>query len=151
MPKPIRLECLGLLLEREQIPQAVEIRHFHMESVERFEPAQIFRNQQVAGSIPIPEFIGECAKNLTLHFHSIKEVSCASEFHESSKRIKRWLLRNVDAPTPTRRDGVSFYLAALSSLCQEVLRRPSILPVFLGVLRQAPRTIEDLERRTLSA
>jgi hypothetical protein len=41
-----------LLFEREQIPQVVEIRHSHMESIERLEAGHIFRNQQVAGSIP---------------------------------------------------------------------------------------------------
>jgi hypothetical protein len=41
-----------LLFEREQLPQVVDIRHFRMELMERLEPANILRNQQVAGSIP---------------------------------------------------------------------------------------------------
>ena len=49
---PIYLKCLELLFEREQVPQVVDIRHFRMELMERLEPEQIFRNPQVAGSIP---------------------------------------------------------------------------------------------------
>ena len=49
---PIYLECLELLFEREQVPQVVDIRHFRIELMERLEPANILRNQQVAGSIP---------------------------------------------------------------------------------------------------
>ena len=47
--------CLGrrkLQFERKQLPQVVDIRHFHMELMERLELEHIFRNQQVAGSIP---------------------------------------------------------------------------------------------------
>jgi len=49
---PIYLKCLELLFEREQVPQVVDIRHFRMELMECLEPANILRNQQVAGSIP---------------------------------------------------------------------------------------------------
>jgi hypothetical protein len=49
---PIYLKCLELLFEREQVPQVVDIRHFRMELMESLEPEHIFRNQQVAGSIP---------------------------------------------------------------------------------------------------
>jgi hypothetical protein len=49
---PIYLKCLELLFEREQVPQVVDIRHFRMELMESLEPANILRNQQVAGSIP---------------------------------------------------------------------------------------------------
>jgi hypothetical protein len=49
---PIHLECRELLFEREQLPQVVDIRHIRIESMERLEPANILRNQQVAGSIP---------------------------------------------------------------------------------------------------
>jgi hypothetical protein len=49
---PIYLKCLELLFEREQVPQVVDIRHFCMELMESLEPANILRNQQVAGSIP---------------------------------------------------------------------------------------------------
>jgi hypothetical protein len=49
---PIYLKCFELLLEREQVPQVVDIRHFRMELMESLEPANILRNQQVAGSIP---------------------------------------------------------------------------------------------------
>ena len=49
---PSILKCLELLFEREQVPQVVDIRHFRMELMERLEPANILRNQQVAGSIP---------------------------------------------------------------------------------------------------
>jgi hypothetical protein len=49
---PIYLQCLELLFEREQVPQVVDIRHFRMELMESLEPANILRNQQVAGSIP---------------------------------------------------------------------------------------------------
>src|SRR5207253_4548553 len=38
--------------EREQPPQVIDIRHFRIELMERLEPEHIFRNQQVAGSIP---------------------------------------------------------------------------------------------------
>jgi len=48
----IYLKCLELLFEREQVPQVVDIRHFRMELMESLEPANILRNQQVAGSIP---------------------------------------------------------------------------------------------------
>ena len=47
--------CLGrrkLPFERKQLPQVVDIRHFRIELLERLEPANILRNQQVAGSIP---------------------------------------------------------------------------------------------------
>jgi hypothetical protein len=43
VPKPIRLESLGWLFEREQT---------RVEGMESLEPGQIFRNQQVAGSSP---------------------------------------------------------------------------------------------------
>jgi hypothetical protein len=49
---PIHLECRELLFEREQLPQVVDIRHIRIESMERLEPANILRNQQVAGSDP---------------------------------------------------------------------------------------------------
>ena len=49
---PIYLKCLELLFEREQVPQVVDIRHFRMELMKSLEPANILRNQQVAGSIP---------------------------------------------------------------------------------------------------
>ena len=47
--------CLGrrkLRFERKQLPQVVDIRHFRIELMERSEPQHLFRNQQVAGSIP---------------------------------------------------------------------------------------------------
>ncbi len=52
-------------------------------------------------------------------------------------------------PTPIRRDHVALYVAAIASLCAEVLRRPTLLPHFVAILRLAPRTIERLrtERR----
>jgi hypothetical protein len=46
------LERWELLFEREQFPQVVDIRHFHMERMEGLESGRILRNQQVAGSIP---------------------------------------------------------------------------------------------------
>jgi hypothetical protein len=49
---PIHLACRELLFEREQLPQVVDIRHFGIELIESLEPANILRNQQVAGSIP---------------------------------------------------------------------------------------------------
>jgi hypothetical protein len=49
---PITLSCTELLVEREQLPQVVDIRHFCIESMESLEPGHIFRNQQVAGSSP---------------------------------------------------------------------------------------------------
>ena len=48
----IHFESQELPFEREQLPQVVEIRHIGMERVEGLEPANILRNQQVAGSIP---------------------------------------------------------------------------------------------------
>jgi hypothetical protein len=42
----------GLLIEPEQIPQAVDNMTISMEPLEGLEPVRIFRNQQVAGSIP---------------------------------------------------------------------------------------------------
>jgi len=50
-PNPIYLGRLKLRFERDQLPQVVDIRHFRMELMERLEPANILRNQQVAGSI----------------------------------------------------------------------------------------------------
>jgi hypothetical protein len=47
--------CLGrrkLPFEGKQLPQVVDIGHTSIESMERLEPANILRNQQVAGSIP---------------------------------------------------------------------------------------------------
>ena len=52
VPKPMTLILRELLVEREQIPQVIEIRHFHIECMERLEAGHIFRNQQVAGSSP---------------------------------------------------------------------------------------------------
>ena len=49
---PICLWCRELLFEREQLPQVVDIRHIRIERMEGLEPANILRNQQVAGSIP---------------------------------------------------------------------------------------------------
>jgi hypothetical protein len=51
VPKPHPFGVSGLF-EREQPPHVVDIRHFCMERMERLEPANILRNQQVAGSIP---------------------------------------------------------------------------------------------------
>ena len=50
---PITLCHLEFLFEREQLPQVVDIRHIRIESMERLEPANILRNEQVAGSIPV--------------------------------------------------------------------------------------------------
>jgi hypothetical protein len=52
VPKPICLGRRKLQFERKQLPQVVDIRHIRIESMERLEPANILRNQQVAGSIP---------------------------------------------------------------------------------------------------
>jgi hypothetical protein len=41
-----------LLFERKQLPQVADNRHFRIERMERLEPGHIFRNQQLAGSIP---------------------------------------------------------------------------------------------------
>jgi hypothetical protein len=49
---PICLRRWKLLFERKQLPQVVDNRHFRMELMESLEPANILRNQQVAGSIP---------------------------------------------------------------------------------------------------
>ena len=49
---PICLRRWKLLFERKQLPQVVDNRHFRIELMERLEPEHIFRNQQVAGSIP---------------------------------------------------------------------------------------------------
>ena len=48
----MRLGWLRLLFEREQIPQVVDNRTISMKPLEGLEPVRIFRNQQVAGSIP---------------------------------------------------------------------------------------------------
>ena len=43
---PICLRCQGLLFERKQIPQVVDIRQFRMELMESLERANILRNQR---------------------------------------------------------------------------------------------------------
>jgi hypothetical protein len=60
---PIYLGCRKLRFERKQLPQVVDIRHFRMELMESLEPANILRNQQVAGSIPAGGSIKSILKN----------------------------------------------------------------------------------------
>jgi hypothetical protein len=47
---PICLAYRELLFEREQLPQAVDNKHFRIELIEHLEPVMVLRNQQVAGS-----------------------------------------------------------------------------------------------------
>jgi hypothetical protein len=49
-------------------------------------------------------------------------------------------------PVTIRRDGVGLYLAALAALCQEVSRKPRLLPLFIRIVALAPRTLAELER-----
>ena len=44
---PISVGRRKLRFERKQLPQVVDIRHFRIELLERLEPANILRNQQV--------------------------------------------------------------------------------------------------------
>ena len=41
---PISLLRLGLLFEREEVPQTIDIRHFRMELIESFGAVNILRN-----------------------------------------------------------------------------------------------------------
>ena len=60
------------------------------------------------------------------------------------------VVKNLGKISPT--PSVEGYLYQLALLCLEVIRRPSLLPVFLGVLRLAPSTIEALRaERKLAA
>jgi hypothetical protein len=48
--------------------------------------------------------------------------------------------------------SVTTYLQAIAALAMEVAREPRLLPVFLGVIRLVPRTVEALQRaRRLAA
>ena len=59
------------------------------------------------------------------------------------------MIKTLPAPTPIRQDGIAQYLLGLAALCIEVARRPALLPLFLRIIKLAPRTIETLwtERR----
>ena len=55
-------------------------------------------------------------------------------------------------PTPIRQDdGVSQYLLALGALTLELARAPHLLPVFLRVIKLAPRTIQELRTQKRAA
>jgi hypothetical protein len=45
-----------------------------------------------------------------------------------------------------RRASVTSYLRGIATLALEVADRPSLLPVFLAVLRLVPATVRDLQR-----
>ena len=46
-----------------------------------------------------------------------------------------------------RRDGVAQYIEALGWLTLEFARAPQLLPVFLRLIKLAPRTVAELQRR----
>ncbi len=54
-------------------------------------------------------------------------------------------------PVMIRRDGVAQYVEALGWLTLELARAPHLLPVFLRVIKLAPRTIQELRSRRLAA
>ena len=60
------------------------------------------------------------------------------------------MIKSLPQRVMIRHDNrVDTYLLALGALCVELARAPQLLPVFLRVIKLAPRTIEALrsERR----
>jgi hypothetical protein len=47
--------------------------------------------------------------------------------------------------------SVTTYLRAIAALALEVSRRPTLLPMFVAVIKLVPRTIEELLQRRLAA
>jgi hypothetical protein len=49
-------------------------------------------------------------------------------------------------PVTIRQDAVARYVEALGWLCVEVSRKPTLLPLFLAILKLVPGTIASLRR-----
>ncbi len=54
-------------------------------------------------------------------------------------------------PVTIRRDGVAQYVEALGWLTLELARAPHLLPVFLRLIKLAPRTIQELRTQKRAA
>jgi hypothetical protein len=69
------------------------------------------------------------------------------DLRHGAKKGGREMIKSLTAgPVAIPQDHVAPYLVALSRLCLEVSWRPTLLPVFLGILRLAPATITALRR-----
>jgi hypothetical protein len=82
----ICLKCPELLFERKQLPQVVDIRHFRMERMDGLEPANILRNQQVAGSIPAGGSISFGFNSLEIQPEVRRAADCGNRRAENALR-----------------------------------------------------------------